>query len=109
MSEMTQQRRHDPLVVAFAREAVFFRSIQLRIRFADGRLVVTAIGGWSILGFDKGQPTSVVVRSEDEFQVASGDHTRIAVVRDAAGNVNGAVLNPGPWEPMRRTRTIKAH
>jgi hypothetical protein len=31
----------------------------------------------------------------------SGDHTRIAFIRDAAGKVNGAVLNPGPWEPRR--------
>jgi hypothetical protein len=75
MSEITRQRQHDPLVVAFAREAVSFRSIQLRIRFADGKLVVTAIGGWSILGFDKGQPTSVVVRSKDEFQA------RVAITR----------------------------
>ncbi|MET4204672.1 C-terminal processing protease CtpA/Prc [Bradyrhizobium sp. LA8.1] len=96
--KITRQGQHDPLVVAFAREAVPFRSIQLRIRVADGKLVVTAIGGWSILDFDKGQPTSVAVRSKDEFQVESGDHTRIAFVRDAAGKVNGAVLNPGPWE-----------
>jgi hypothetical protein len=60
--------------------------------------VVEAIGAWSILDFDKGQPTSVAARSTDEFQVESGDHTRIAFVRDAAGKVNGAVLNPGPWE-----------
>jgi hypothetical protein len=40
----------------------------------------------------------VAVRSKDEFQVESGDHTRIAFVRDAAGKVKGAVLNPGPWE-----------
>ncbi len=36
--------------------------------------------------------------SKDEFHVESGDHTRIAFTRDAAGKVNGAVLNPGPWE-----------
>ena len=88
----------DPLVVSFAREAAPAHSVQLRVGVADGRLVVEASGGWSILDFDKGQPTSVAVRSKDEFQVESGDHTRIAFVRDAAGKVNGAVLNPGPWE-----------
>jgi hypothetical protein len=36
--------------------------------------------------------------SKDEFQIESGDHTRIAFTRDAAGKVTGAVLNPGPWE-----------
>jgi hypothetical protein len=74
------------------------RSVQLQTGVADGKLVVKATGGWSILDFDKGQSTAVVARSKDEFQVESGDHTRIAFVRDAAGKVNGAVLNPGPWE-----------
>jgi len=40
----------------------------------------------------------VAVRAKDEFQVESGDRTLIAFTRDAAGKVNGAVLNPGPWE-----------
>jgi hypothetical protein len=93
-----RQNQSDPIIVTFTREAVPSHSVQLRIRVADGKLVVEATGGWSILDFDKGQPTSVAVRSKDEFQVESGDHTRIAFVRDAAGKVNGAVLNPGPWE-----------
>ena len=88
----------DPLVITFAREAVPSHSVELQVRVADGKLVVEATGAWSILDFDKGQPTPVAVRSKDEFQVESGDHTRIAFVRDAAGKVSGAVLNPGPWE-----------
>jgi len=95
---ITRQGQHDPLVVAFAREAVPARSVQLQIRVADGKLVVEATGGWSILDFDKGQPTPVAALSKDEFDVESGDHTRIAFTRDATGKVNGAVLNPGPWE-----------
>src|SRR5882757_2190414 len=96
--KITRQGQNDPLIVAFAREAVPLRSVQLQTAVADGKLVVKAVGGWSILDFDKGQPTAVAARSKDEFQVESGDHTRIAFVRDAAGKVNGAVLNPGPWE-----------
>jgi Beta-lactamase/PDZ domain len=96
--KITRQGQNDPLVVAFAREAVPLRSVQLQIRVADGKLVVKATGGWSILDFDRGQPTPVAVLSRDEFYVESGDHTRIAFIRDAAGKVNGAVLNPGPWE-----------
>jgi hypothetical protein len=95
--KITRQAQNDPLVVAFAREAVPLRSVQLQIRVADGKLVVKATG-WSILDFDKGQPTPVAVLSRDEFYVESGDHTRIAFIRDTAGKVNGAVLNPGPWE-----------
>lgn len=97
--KIIRQKQTDPLVIAFAREAVPSHSVQLQIRVADGKLVVEATGGWSILDFDKGQPTPVAVLSKDEFYVARGDHTRIAFIRDAAGKVNGAVLNPGPWEP----------
>jgi hypothetical protein len=96
--KITRQGQNDPLVVAFAREAAPSRSVQLQVGIADGKLIVKATGGWSILDFDRGQPISVTARSRDEFQVKSGDHTRIAFVRDAAGKVNGAILNPGPWE-----------
>ena len=93
-----RQNQSDPIIVTFTREAVPSHSAQLQIRVADGKLVVEATGGWSILDFDKGQPTPVAVRSKDEFQVEGGDHTRIVFTSDAAGKVNGAVLNPGPWE-----------
>jgi CubicO group peptidase (beta-lactamase class C family) len=96
--KITRQGQNDPLVIAFAREAVPSRGVQLQVRVADGKLLVEATGGWSILDFDKEQPTAVALRSTDEFQVENGDHTRIAFVRDGAGKVNGAVLNPGPWE-----------
>jgi len=96
--KIIRQKQNDPLVVAFAREAVPSHSVSLQIRAADGKLVVEATGRWSILDFDKGRPTPVAVLSKDEFYVESDDHTRIAFVRDAAGKVNGAVLNPGPWE-----------
>jgi CubicO group peptidase (beta-lactamase class C family) len=87
-----------PLVVAFAREAVPAQSVALQVSVVDGKLVAEATGGWSILDFDKGRPTPVAIRSKDEFQVEGGDHTRIAFTRDAVGKVNGAALNPGPWE-----------
>ena len=93
-----RQKQTDPLVVAFAREVVPSHSVALQTRVAEGKIVVEATGRWSILDFDKGLPTPVAVLSGDEFYVESGDHTRIAFIRDAAGKVNGAVLNPGPWE-----------
>ena len=96
--KIIRQKQNDPLVVAFAREAVPSHSVELQVRAADGKLVVEATGGWSILDFEKGQPTLVAILANDEFYVEGGDHTRIAFVRDAAGKVNGAVLNPGPWE-----------
>jgi len=96
--KIIRQKQNDPLVVAFAREPIPLHSVELQVRVADGKLVVEATGRWSILDFDKGQPTPVAGLSRDEFYVESGDHTRIAFIRDAAGKVNGAVLNPGPWE-----------
>jgi CubicO group peptidase (beta-lactamase class C family) len=41
----------------------------------------------------------------NEFIVDDEDHTRLAFVRDALGNVSGLILNPGPWE---QTATIVA-
>jgi CubicO group peptidase (beta-lactamase class C family) len=96
--EIIRATQSGPLVVAFAREAVPAQSVALQVRVVDGKLVVEATGQWSILDFDKGQPTPVTALSNDEFYVKNGDHTRIAFTRDAAGKVNGAVLNPGPWE-----------
>ncbi|MEZ2409167.1 serine hydrolase [Bosea sp. RCC_152_1] len=96
--KIIRERQNDPIVIAFAREAVPSHSFALQVRVADGKLVVKATGAWSILDFDKGEPMPVAFLSKDEFHVESGDHTRIAFIRDAAGKVNGAVLNPGPWE-----------
>jgi CubicO group peptidase (beta-lactamase class C family) len=96
--KIIRETQSDPVVVAFAREAVPSHSVALRIRVMDGKLVVEAAGAWSILDFDKGEPTPVAALSKDEFYVEGGDHTRIAFVRDAAGKVRRAVLNPGPWE-----------
>jgi len=96
--KIIRQQQTDPLVVAFAREAVPAHGVELAVRVADGKLIVESTGRWSILDFDKGRPTPVAVLSRDEFYVESGDHTRIAFIRDPAGKVNGAVLNPGQWE-----------
>lgn len=96
--KISRETQSDPVNVAFAREAVPSHSVALRIGVMDGKLVVEAAGAWSVLDFDKGEPTPVAALSKDEFYVEGGDHTRIAFVRDAAGKVNGAVLNPGPWE-----------
>lgn len=96
--KIVRQKQSNPLDFNFVREAVPSHSVQLQIRVADGGLIVEATGGWSILDFDKGQPTPVAFLSRDEFYVQSGDHTRIAFTRDAVGKINGAVLNPGPWQ-----------
>ena len=58
----------------------------------DGKLVVEAIGPWSVLDFGKGKPVPVDAISTTELRFGGGDHTRLAFTRD------GVVLNPGPEE-----------
>jgi CubicO group peptidase (beta-lactamase class C family) len=87
-----------PIDLAFPREPIPSRGVELRIRVAGGRLVVESTGVWPILDFALGDPTPVAALSKDEFRVEHGDRTRIAFTRDSTGRVNGAVLNPGPWE-----------
>jgi CubicO group peptidase (beta-lactamase class C family) len=107
--KIIRQKQNDPFIVAFAREPVPSHSVELQINVADGKLVVESTGRWSILDFDKGQPTPVAVLSRDEFYVESGDHTRIAFMRGSAGKVSGAILNPGPWEQQGTLAQEGAH
>jgi hypothetical protein len=54
-------------------------------------------------GFEK--DTAILARptSSSEFVVDDDDdHTRLAFVRDQAGKVTGAILNPGPWQITAR-------
>jgi hypothetical protein len=37
-------------------------------------------------------------QADGVFYLDSGDHTRIAFIRDSNGKVTEAVLNPGLWE-----------
>jgi CubicO group peptidase (beta-lactamase class C family) len=96
--KIARQKQSDLLDFSFVREAVPSHSVQLQIRVADGGLIVEATGSWSVLDFDRHQPTPVAFLSRDEFYVQGGDHTRIAFTRDAFGKISGAVLNPGPWQ-----------
>ncbi|MGJ4951382.1 hypothetical protein [Bradyrhizobium sp. HKCCYLS20291] len=55
--------------------------------------------------FEEGKPVAVTPISSTEFHADSGDRTRIAFVRDTAGKVSGAILNPGPLETAERGST----
>jgi CubicO group peptidase (beta-lactamase class C family) len=90
-----QDSASDLSVVRAARRV---NAVQLQVRVEQGKLVAEATGAWPILEFEKGKATLLVATSADEFTVDDEDHTRIAFVRDAAGNVSGLILNPGPWE-----------
>jgi hypothetical protein len=88
----------DPVELAIIRAFIHIPAVELQVRIDAGKLVVEATGPWPVLDFEKGKPIVVTAASDSEFYVDGGDHTRIAFVRDQAGTVLGAVLNPGPAE-----------
>jgi CubicO group peptidase (beta-lactamase class C family) len=90
-----QDGTSDLSVVRAVRRA---NAVRLQVRLEQGKLVAEATGVWPILEFEKDKATPLVATSANEFTVDDEDHTRIAFVRDAAGNVSGLILNPGPWE-----------
>jgi CubicO group peptidase (beta-lactamase class C family) len=85
-----------PIDIAVTRATI--SAVLLQVQIDAGKLVVETIGPWPILDFEKGKPVVLTAASSDEFYVDSGDHTRIAFVRNASGKVSSAVLNPGSWE-----------
>jgi hypothetical protein len=76
------------------------------VRVDAGKLVVESTGVWPLLDFEKGEPVVLFALSDHEFFVDADDDTRIAFVRDAAGKVAGAVLNPGRCS-RRERRSIE--
>jgi C-terminal processing protease CtpA/Prc len=69
----------------------------LQVVNKDGHLLIEARGNLPVLDFEKGAAIPVVPMSNNEFFVDSGDHTRLAFLRDGAGSMR-LVLNPGPWQ-----------
>jgi CubicO group peptidase (beta-lactamase class C family) len=69
----------------------------LRVADKEGQLLIEATGDLPVLDFEKGEAIAIVPTSRNEFFVDSGDHTRLAFLRDGAGPMR-LVLNPGPWQ-----------
>lgn len=92
-----------PIEVTIVREPIRIPGARIVVRVEGGKLMVAATGRWAVLDFDKDRPVPVIATSDSEFRYEGGDHTRLAFVRDQAGKVIGAVLNPGPLE-IRGTR-----
>jgi hypothetical protein len=102
-AELTIIRKGEvrPTTIAVVREPIRTRTL-LQVRADGGHLAVEAIGGRQVYEFQRSKPLPVMPLSETEFYVDGRYHTRIAFTRDAAGNVSGAVLNPGRWEQKGR-------
>jgi CubicO group peptidase (beta-lactamase class C family) len=78
--------------VALVREPIRPPGARLAVRVVKDALVVEAVGDWSVLDFEKGQPATLRPVSASEFQLETGERTRLGF---APGRV---VLNPGPWQ-----------
>jgi membrane-associated protease RseP (regulator of RpoE activity) len=84
--------------IAVTRAVIHIAAVELQVHVDAGKLVIEATGFWPVLDFEKGKPVVLKPLSGNEFYVDGADHTRIAFVRNSAGKVSGAVLNPGPWQ-----------
>jgi CubicO group peptidase (beta-lactamase class C family) len=97
-----RKRQDNSVEVTLARAPVRSRAVELRAHVDNGRLVVESGGAWPILDFEKGKPLAMTSQGDGVFCVDGCDHTRIAFIRDPAGKISEAVLNPGPWEQRGR-------
>ena len=84
--------------VTIVREPIRVPGARIEVRAVDGALTIAATGRWAVLDFEKDKPVPVKAVSDTEFYAETGDHTRLAFVRDPTGEVSGVVLNPGAWE-----------
>jgi CubicO group peptidase (beta-lactamase class C family) len=96
--KITRKGQDAPIDVTLVRDVVQIPGARLQVRVADGQLVISATGSWSVFEFEKGKPVPLKATSATEFRADGADHTRLAFVSDAAGKVSGLILNPGPWE-----------
>jgi CubicO group peptidase (beta-lactamase class C family) len=92
------RKDQDPREVTIVREPIRPPGARIEVRVEDGALAIAAKGKWEVLNFEKGKTISARPTSSSEFLVEDDDHTRLAFVRDEAGKISGAVLNPGPWQ-----------
>jgi L-aminopeptidase/D-esterase-like protein len=86
-----------PMDIAVVRQPIGLRAL-LRVKADAENLIIEAIGGRRVFDFDRSKPTAALPLSDTEFYAEARSATRIAFIVDAAGNVSGAVLNPGRWE-----------
>jgi CubicO group peptidase (beta-lactamase class C family) len=89
---IVRKGQDNPLEVTLLRRPIRPPGAQIEVRVVDEKLVVEAIGPWSVLDFEKGKPVPVDAISNTEFRFGGGNHTRLAFTRD------GVVFNPGPEE-----------
>ena len=106
--KLARKGQDAPVDVTLVREVIRIPGARLQVRVADGQLVVSATGPWSVFEFEKGKPVPVKATSTTEFHEDGGDHTRLAFVSDESGRVSGLILDPGPSEVRAAKMKLRA-
>jgi CubicO group peptidase (beta-lactamase class C family) len=90
--------QNTPNEITLTRTPLRSREVELRVHVDNGILFADSVGAWPVLDFEKGRPIRMEPISNSDFYVDGGEHTRLAFIRDSAGKVSEAILNPGSWE-----------
>ena len=83
--KIMRKGQDNPIEITLVRKLLSLRDVELQMRVDAGKLVVESTGVWPILDFEKGKPVVLSALSDHQFFVDADDHTRIAFVREAAG------------------------
>jgi hypothetical protein len=75
----------------------FGPNAEMTVTAADGQLSAK-LSTYGFFDLRKGEPARLIPLSDSDFYVAGRYLTRLSFVRDAAGKVTGALVNPGPWQ-----------
>jgi CubicO group peptidase (beta-lactamase class C family) len=96
MLTLARTGREGPMTVTIKREAITLPGAEIDVKLQDEKLLVEATGAWPVFEMEKNRAIALRAMSSTEFYVDGGDHTRLAFVKDQAGKISGAALNPGP-------------
>jgi len=75
----------------------FGPNAEMTVTAADGQLSAK-MSRFNYFDLRKDEPVRLVALSDSDFYIAGRYRTRLSFVRDAAGKVTGAMVNPGPWQ-----------
>jgi CubicO group peptidase (beta-lactamase class C family) len=93
---ITRAGREQPMTITVEREVITLPGAEISVKLEDEKLVVEATGAWPVFEIEKGKSVALRAISNAEFYIDSGDHTRLAFVKDEGGKVSGVAMNPGP-------------
>jgi L-aminopeptidase/D-esterase-like protein len=75
----------------------FGPNAEMTVTAADGQLSAK-MDKFGYFDLRKGEPAKLIALSDSDFYIAGRYRTRLSFVRDGAGKVTGAMVNPGPWQ-----------